>query len=166
MFKNGMIRLLSRQFCLYPLSILSASPPPSVSWLCPWFWTQLCLTLPGSPDCLNHPPLSLSHPLLFSHTLPSSTGHKKKNLNDLWPSSLLMSYVLPITASWHKYNKSKERNLTPVTVLVLSKNVCDYVILTHVAKSLLCQHGGDGIVLDRTFIWGAAWRDHPVLTVW
>lgn len=64
MFKNGMIRLLSRLSCLYPLSILSASPPPSVPWLCPWFWTQLCLTLPGSPDCLNHPP----PPLSFSHT--------------------------------------------------------------------------------------------------
>lgn len=117
MFKNGMIRLLSRLSCLYPLSILSASPPPSVSWLCPWFWTQLCLTLPGSPDCLNHPPLSLSlPPLLFSHTLPSSTGHIKKTRMNSDPAACLMPHVWPITAGGQKYNKSKESNLTPVNL--------------------------------------------------
>lgn len=37
--------------------------------------------------------------------------------------------------------------------------------LTHVAESLLSQHGGDGAV-PGTFVWGAARGNHPVLTVW
>lgn len=36
--------------------------------------------------------------------------------------------------------------------------------LTHVAESLLGQHGGDGAV-PGTFVWGAARGNHPVLTV-
>lgn len=168
MFKNGMIRLLSGLSCLYPLSILSASPPPSVSWLCPWFWTQLCLTLSGSRDSLNHPPLS--NPLSFSHThCCHPVDLKQTQLNSDPPTCECHMFGQSQQAGRKttKVKKQSTGNLTPTYLFFFfKKKLCDDVILTHVTKSLLCQHGGDGIVLDRSFIWGAAWRDHPVLTVW
>lgn len=134
-------------------------PPSLVLWLWPWSWTQLCLTLPGSPDSLNH--LSRWHPHTHTHTPSSSTVQKKipNASNALWPT------IWPITTKLTERHRNGRDTIQPFPSLHF-QNLCDNVTLTHVAESLLCQHWGKGIVMDRTFFWGAAWRDHPVLTIW
>lgn len=63
----------------------------------------------------------------------------------------------------HHLLGSVVQGLTNQKEVALQKYTKMYT-LTHVAESLLGQHGGDGAV-PGTFVWGAAWGNHPVLTV-